>query len=149
MFLRRCPWDPTKKKDITKQGYLMKQSLHLKKMQARYIHLYLNQLLCYKYDNKTSCTDCIKLQSFQKAQSSRTDLCRFELLPKDPYKRDKIRVFVADSLHDKEGWIDAINRSINVHEKERKFKRRRQQQAHQEQIYQGMMLMYSTQGDHS
>eukprot|EP01084_Bolivina_argentea_P292986 503847_1 len=97
--------------DITKEGYLMKQSLHLKKFRKRFIILRENHLFCYDNHKKTKITEFIKLCLFKEVKASETEMSRFEMIPKN--KKDKIRVFEAESMEECEDWINTINYSMN------------------------------------
>lgn len=98
--------------DIRREGYLMKQSIHLKAWRKRYIILREHHLFCYKDDSKSLITEFLNLSSFKKAQLSQKEINRFELIPKNT--KDKTRTFSAASISETEEWLNAINQSISA-----------------------------------
>ena len=67
--------------DITNEGYLMKQSLHLKQFRKRFIILRENHLFCYTNHKKTKITELINLALFEKVQLSEKGIGQLELIP--------------------------------------------------------------------
>ena len=97
--------------DVTKEGYLMKQSLHIKKFRKRFIILRDNHLFCYTNHKKINITEVINLELFEKAEITENEIAEFKLLPK--IKKNKKRKFSAESMDDADAWINAINYSID------------------------------------
>ena len=100
---------------IRMEGYLKKQSLHLKKFRDRFIVLRENHLFCYEDHKKTKTTEIIELSLYDNVQLSQNKLNQYVLIPKN--EEGKIRVFATESLEKATHWINAINSSINQHDK--------------------------------
>eukprot|EP01084_Bolivina_argentea_P108513 193927_1 len=96
------------KNDI--QGYLQKQSLHLKVFRQRFIVLKNGHLFCYKTHQLKQITESLDLSFFQKAEILQSDIARFQLIP--VFRKNKCRVFVAESNEKAQEWIEHINNSI-------------------------------------
>ena len=97
--------------ELTKEGYLEKQSLYLKKFRKRFIILRQNHLFCYDNHKKTQITEFIKLSVFHRAQLSNKELNQFVLIPKD--EKEKTRVFAAQSMNEAHDWVEYLNCSMN------------------------------------
>ena len=95
---------------VTKEGYLEKQSLYLKKFRKRFIILRENHLFCYENHKKTKITQFIKLASYKRAQLSNKELTQFELIPIN--KKETKIVFNAQSMNEAEEWVDYLNCSM-------------------------------------
>ena len=102
--------DTEKEKQITHEGYLEKQSMHLKKFRKRFIILKGKYLFCYDNHKRTRITELIRLSHFKKAQLSQKKVSQFVLVPISD--ENEIRVFAAASMDDCDEWISAINQSI-------------------------------------
>ena len=105
---------------VTKEGYLMKQSLYMKQFRKRFIILRENHLFCYANHKKTKNTEVINLGSFEKAEITENEVAEFELLPKD--KQGKTRIFLAESINDADEWVSTINDSIDFAQQEQNDK---------------------------
>ena len=104
-----------KQTEVLMEGYLQKQSLHIKQFRKRFIVLKNNHLYCYKTHEKLEMTECIDLSSYKQAIVSEKEGSQFELVPKSK-RKNAARIFSADSMDDTEEWMGKINQSINPSE---------------------------------
>ena len=96
---------------VTKEGYLMKKLLYIKKFRKIFIILRENHLFCYTNHKKTEITELIDLGLFEKAEVTEKEIAEFKLLPKNEER--KTRIFLAESIDDANEWVSTINYSID------------------------------------
>eukprot|EP01083_Nonionella_stella_P245614 853512_1 len=95
---------------VVKQGYLYKESKHLKVFRKRYIVLKGYYLHSYKNKHLSKHTDQIDLTSYKHISINSQSL-KFELISKH-----QSRQFIASSIQDLTEWIEAIKTIIdNIH----------------------------------
>eukprot|EP01084_Bolivina_argentea_P020494 38111_1 len=117
---KQCDSDPVNeqkqaivdlKDQLSMEGYLQKESLHLKQFRKRFIVLKDNYLYCYKtHKNDTNATEIIDLVSYKHAILSQKNVGQFLLIPAS--KKSSKRAFSADSLDEAQQWMNVINQSI-------------------------------------
>merc|ERR1719357_407811 len=98
-------------KKKAKEGYLFKQSRHLKQWRKRWFVLDDNKLYSFKSkDEMKSATETIDLKVFSSVKSSED----FTGKPNsfDVYSPDFVFSMAAESESDKEDWIRAIGKAI-------------------------------------
>jgi len=97
----------------TKEGFLEKQSRHLKRWKKRWFVLQDSTLYSFKkekaYENPT---EVIDLRIFSSVKSSEDYTNRPHSF--DVYSSDMVFSMVASSEEDKEAWIRAIGRAIVI-----------------------------------
>merc|ERR1719454_1696836 len=98
-------------KKKTKEGYLFKQSRHLKQWRKRWFVLDDNKLYSFKSkDEMKSATETIDLKVFSSVKSSEDYTGRANSF--DVYSPDFIFSMAAETESDKEDWIRAIGKAI-------------------------------------
>lgn len=97
--------------DPQKEGYLEKQSRHLKRWKRRWFVLDDSILFSFKNEKEyTNPTEIIDLKVFSSVKSSEDTTNRKYSF--DVYSADTVFSMVAESESDKEDWIRAIGRAI-------------------------------------
>jgi len=98
-------------KNKVKEGYLFKQSRHLKQWRKRWFVLDDNKLYSFKSkDEMKNATETIDLKVFSSVKSSEDYTGRANSF--DVYSPDFIFSMAADTESDKEDWIRAIGKAI-------------------------------------
>jgi hypothetical protein len=98
-------------KNKQKEGYLFKQSRHLKQWRKRWFILDDNKLYSFKdKDNTKDATETIDLKVFSSVKSSEDYTGKPNSF--DVYSPDFIFSMAAENETDKEDWIRAIGRAI-------------------------------------
>jgi len=98
-------------KNKVKEGYLFKQSRHLKQWRKRWFVLDDNKLYSFKSkDEMKNATETIDLKVFSSVKSSEDYTGRANSF--DVYSPDFIFSMAAETESDKEDWIRAIGKAI-------------------------------------
>jgi len=98
-------------KSKVKEGYLFKQSRHLKQWRKRWFVLDDNKLYSFKNkDEMKNATETIDLKVFSSVKSSEDYTGRANSF--DVYSPDFIFSMAAETESDKEDWIRAIGKAI-------------------------------------
>jgi len=98
-------------KNKQKEGYLFKQSRHLKQWRKRWFILDDNKLYSFKdKDNTKDATETIDLKVFSSVKSSEDFTGKQNSF--DVYSPDFVFSMAAESEGEKEDWIRAIGRAI-------------------------------------
>merc|ERR1719454_1474318 len=98
-------------KKKTKEGYLFKQSRHLKQWRKRWFVLDDNKLYSFKSkDEMKNATETIDLKVFSSVKSSEDFTGKANSF--DVYSPDFVFSMAAECESDKEDWIRAIGRAI-------------------------------------
>eukprot|EP01084_Bolivina_argentea_P118564 210342_1 len=99
------------------EGYLLKESLHLKKFRKRWVILKGEVLYCYKGGHKSDCTEKINLKQYadvkQCDKHKLKQYFEFEICYNQKGKKNKRR-FRAESISDMNSWIKYIKKAINI-----------------------------------
>jgi len=108
-------------KNKVKEGYLFKQSRHLKQWRKRWFVLDDNKLYSFKNkDEMKNATETIDLKVFSSVKSSEDYTGRANSF--DVYSPDFIFSMAAETESDKEDWIRAIGKAIVMsHTKPQEF----------------------------
>jgi len=100
-------------KNPAKEGYLEKQSRHLKRWKRRWFVLQDSTLYSFKKERVyDSPTEIIDLRVFSSVKSSEDYTNRTHSF--DVYSADMVFSMVASSENEKEDWIRAIGRAIVI-----------------------------------
>jgi len=98
-------------KNKQKEGYLFKQSRHLKQWRKRWFVLDDNKLYSFKdKENTKDATETIDLKVFSSVKSSEDFTGKANSF--DVYSPDFVFSMAAECESDKEDWIRAIGRAI-------------------------------------
>merc|ERR1719454_805764 len=98
-------------KKKTKEGYLFKQSRHLKQWRKRWFVLDDNKLYSFKSkDEMKNATEIIDLKVFSSVKSSEDYTGRANSF--DVYSPDFVFSMAAETESEKEDWIRAIGKAI-------------------------------------
>merc|ERR1719427_2404836 len=108
-------------KNKQKEGYLYKQSRHLKQWRRRWFILDDNKLYSFKdKDDSKNATEIIDLKIFSSVKSSEDFTGKANSF--DVYSPDFVFSMAAESEGEKEDWIRAIGRAIVMSHSSGKFK---------------------------
>mmetsp|Transcript_59026 Transcript_59026/g.127696 ORF Transcript_59026/g.127696 Transcript_59026/m.127696 type:complete len:121 (+) Transcript_59026:44-406(+) len=100
--------------DIIKQGWLVKQSKHLKEWRRRWFVLTPQYLCSFKYQGENrNPTEAIRLRECSTVRSADEDTCKENSFRVDTPAR--IFYLIAENPAEKEAWIGHIGRQMVRH----------------------------------
>eukprot|EP01084_Bolivina_argentea_P118456 210173_1 len=95
---------------VTKEGYLWKASLYLRKLRKRWVILKGSTLYCFEDHGPSKQTETINLAQFHDVMPSKTENALFALKAQ---KDSATRFFRASSYSEMEQWVKCIKEAIS------------------------------------
>jgi hypothetical protein len=97
--------------DILKEGWLTKQSVHLKSWKRRWVVLTPQYLCSFKTESeRRNPTECIRVKDCSTVKSATEDAGKENAFRVDTPER--VFLLIADSAQEREAWIGNIGKSM-------------------------------------
>jgi len=97
--------------DILKEGWLVKQSLHLKNWKRRWVVLTPQYLCSFSAEGgRRNPTECIRVKECSTVKSATEDTGKENSFRVDT--PDRVFFLIADTAQEKEAWIGTIGKSM-------------------------------------